>query len=52
MNRAAHAHHRDDEKQPLNTLPDVGGKMNSSVEFDGRGVQIRSGEIIGKNSAV
>ncbi|XP_021704152.1 fasciclin-2 isoform X4 [Aedes aegypti] len=43
----------DDEKQPLNTLPDVGGvKMNSSVEFDGRGVQIRSGEIIGKNSAV
>ncbi|XP_058821614.1 fasciclin-2 isoform X2 [Topomyia yanbarensis] len=42
----------EDEKQPLNTLPEVGVKTNMSVEFDGRGVQTRSGEIIGKNSSV
>ncbi|XP_055603627.1 fasciclin-2 isoform X3 [Uranotaenia lowii] len=48
----------EDEKQPLNSgtgsnsvvASDI--KVNSSVEFDGRGVQIRSGEIIGKNSSV
>lgn len=43
---------REDEKQPLNTDPDGNVLKSSSVEFDGRGVQIRSGEIIGKNSAV
>lgn len=43
---------REDEKQPLNTGPDGNVPKSSSVEFDGRGVQIRSGEIIGKNSAV
>lgn len=43
---------REDEKQPLNNGPDGDVLKSSSVEFDGRGVQIRSGEIIGKNSAV
>ncbi|XP_038120324.1 fasciclin-2 isoform X6 [Culex quinquefasciatus] len=42
----------EDEKQPLNNGPDGDVLKSSSVEFDGRGVQIRSGEIIGKNSAV
>uniref|UniRef100_A0A182M4I8 Uncharacterized protein n=1 Tax=Anopheles culicifacies TaxID=139723 RepID=A0A182M4I8_9DIPT len=45
----------EDEKQPLNTQPAAAGsplKVNSSVEFDGRVVHSRSGEIIGKNSAV
>ncbi|XP_055380619.1 fasciclin-2 [Condylostylus longicornis] len=40
-----------DEKQPLNT-PTGSIKKNSSVEFDGRFVHSRSGDIIGKNSAV
>ncbi|XP_049531645.1 fasciclin-2 isoform X2 [Anopheles darlingi] len=46
---------REDEKQPLNTQPPNGGspvKVNSSVEFDGRVVHSRSGDIIGKNSSV
>uniref|UniRef100_A0A1Q3FFI0 Putative neural cell adhesion molecule 2 n=1 Tax=Culex tarsalis TaxID=7177 RepID=A0A1Q3FFI0_CULTA len=43
---------REDEKQPLNNGPEGSVLKSSSVEFDGRGVQIRSGEIIGKNSAV
>ncbi|KAL1375959.1 hypothetical protein pipiens_000073, partial [Culex pipiens pipiens] len=43
---------REDEKQPLNNGPEGDILKSSSVEFDGRGVQIRSGEIIGKNSAV
>ncbi|XP_049301474.1 fasciclin-2 isoform X2 [Anopheles funestus] len=45
----------EDEKQPLNTQPAAAAsplKVNSSVEFDGRVVHSRSGEIIGKNSAV
>ncbi|XP_035780060.1 fasciclin-2-like isoform X3 [Anopheles albimanus] len=45
----------EDEKQPLNTQPPNGGspmKVNSSVEFDGRVVHSRSGDIIGKNSSV
>uniref|UniRef100_A0A2M4AFG3 Putative neural cell adhesion molecule n=2 Tax=Anopheles triannulatus TaxID=58253 RepID=A0A2M4AFG3_9DIPT len=46
---------REDEKQPLNTQPPNGGspvKVNSSVEYDGRVVHSRSGDIIGKNSSV
>lgn len=41
--------HRE-EKEPLNTP--CGSMKNSSVEFDGRVVHSRSGEIIGKNSSV
>ncbi|KAM7350494.1 neural cell adhesion molecule fasciclin 2 isoform 1-T1 [Cochliomyia hominivorax] len=40
-----------DEKQPLQT-PTGSMKQNSTVEFDGKFVHSRSGEIIGKNSAV
>ncbi|XP_037936021.1 fasciclin-2 isoform X6 [Teleopsis dalmanni] len=40
-----------DEKQPLQT-PTGSIKQNSTVEFDGKFVHSRSGEIIGKNSAV
>ncbi|XP_061402949.1 fasciclin-2 isoform X3 [Musca vetustissima] len=40
-----------DEKQPLQT-PTESIKQNSTVEFDGKFVHSRSGEIIGKNSAV
>ncbi|XP_058062459.1 fasciclin-2 isoform X2 [Anopheles bellator] len=45
---------REDEKQPLNTQPTTASamKVNSSVEFDGRVVHSRSGDIIGKNSSV
>uniref|UniRef100_A0A182UKM4 Uncharacterized protein n=1 Tax=Anopheles melas TaxID=34690 RepID=A0A182UKM4_9DIPT len=44
----------EDEKQPLNTPQPAASplKVNSSVEYDGRVVHSRSGEIIGKNSAV
>ncbi|XP_058062458.1 fasciclin-2 isoform X1 [Anopheles bellator] len=44
----------EDEKQPLNTQPTTASamKVNSSVEFDGRVVHSRSGDIIGKNSSV
>ncbi|XP_055640288.1 fasciclin-2 isoform X3 [Toxorhynchites rutilus septentrionalis] len=43
----------EDEKQPLNTLPNAADvRRTTSVEFDGIGVQTRTGEIIGKNSAV
>ncbi|XP_034139629.1 fasciclin-2 isoform X1 [Drosophila guanche] len=40
-----------DEKEPLRT-PTGSIKQNSTIEFDGRFVHSRSGEIIGKNSAV
>ncbi|TDG42504.1 hypothetical protein AWZ03_011073 [Drosophila navojoa] len=40
-----------DEKEPLRT-PTGSLKQNSTIEFDGRFVHSRSGEIIGKNSAV
>ncbi|KAH8420233.1 hypothetical protein KR009_007698 [Drosophila setifemur] len=40
-----------DEKEPLHT-PTGSIKQNSTIEFDGRFVHSRSGEIIGKNSAV
>lgn len=40
-----------EEKEPLHTPPGS-IKKNSSVEFDGRVVHSRSGDIIGKNSAV
>jgi len=42
---------RRDEKEPLRT-PTGSIKQNSTIEFDGRFVHSRSGEIIGKNSAV
>ncbi|XP_055913981.1 fasciclin-2 isoform X2 [Eupeodes corollae] len=40
-----------DEKQPLHSPPGS-IKKDSSLEFDGKFVHSRSGEIIGKNSAV
>ncbi|XP_054731043.1 fasciclin-2 isoform X1 [Anastrepha obliqua] len=40
-----------DEKQPLQT-PTGSVKQNSTIEFDGQFVHSRSGEILGKNSAV
>ncbi|EDW25988.1 GL14196 [Drosophila persimilis] len=43
--------HCTDEKEPLRT-PTGSIKQNSTIEFDGRFVHSRSGEIIGKNSAV
>lgn len=45
---------RDDELEPLNTPINGHGpaKRDFSAEFDGRMVHSRSGDIIGKNSAV
>lgn len=46
-----------DEKEPLKDCNDraiIDGSMmrNTSVEFDGRRVHAKTGDIIGKNSAV
>lgn len=44
---------REDEKQPLSTSPTNSiKKQPSSVDYDGHVVHSRSGEILGKNSAV
>lgn len=42
---------REEENEPLNS-PNGSIKKNSTVEFDGRVVHSRSGDVIGKNSAV
>lgn len=42
-----------DEREPLNSpMDDELMKKPLSVEYDGRSVHARSGDLIGKNSAV
>lgn len=43
--------HRD-EHEPLNTMDCDSMKKPLSVEYDGRNVHSRSGDFVGKNSAV
>lgn len=42
-----------DEREPLNSPMDIDSmKKPLSVEYDGRSVHARSGDLIGKNSSV
>ncbi|KAJ3659170.1 hypothetical protein Zmor_010873 [Zophobas morio] len=43
---------REDEREPLKSDSQMNGERNMSVEFDGKHVYSKTGEIIGKHSAV